>query len=95
MVALERTLLWQTEVVGLNRGQLGQLDVELSQMGPSDLLVKRLGEHAVERTKRGGVSGSRDGKGDDSPLTGHPMGKPPAGSREQSGPRSGWRTSMT
>lgn len=45
MVGLVRTLDGQTKVVGLDLGHGGELDAELSQVGTSDLLVKRLGEH--------------------------------------------------
>lgn len=45
VVGLVRTLDGQTEVVGLYLGHGGELDAELSQVGTSDLLVKRLGEH--------------------------------------------------
>lgn len=45
VVGLVRTLDGQTKVVGLDLGHGGELDAELSQVGTSDLLVERLGEH--------------------------------------------------
>jgi hypothetical protein len=45
VVALVWTLLGETEVLGLDRGELGELHVELSQVSTSDLLVEGLGEH--------------------------------------------------
>ena len=45
VVGLVRTVLGETEVVGLLCGQLGQLDVQSSQVRPGHLLVQLLGEH--------------------------------------------------
>lgn len=47
MVWLVWTVDWQTDVVGLGRGEGGELDVELLKMGSGDLLIERLGEHAM------------------------------------------------
>jgi len=44
-------LVWssngETQVFSLSGGHLGQSNIELSQMGTSDFLIQRLGEHAV------------------------------------------------
>ena len=45
VVGLVRTLDGETEVVGLLGGELGELDVELGQVGSGNLLVEGLGEH--------------------------------------------------
>lgn len=52
MVGLVRTANGETEVVGLLCGHGGELDVELTQVGTSDLLVKSLGEHATSQRLR-------------------------------------------
>jgi hypothetical protein len=45
VVGLVRAVGGKTEVVGLDGGHLGELDVKLSQVGTRDLLVEGLGEH--------------------------------------------------
>merc|ERR1719213_761952 len=45
MVGLVRPILRESQVVGLLCGQLGELDVESSQVRPGHLLVQLLGEH--------------------------------------------------
>ena len=45
MVWLVGTVLRESQIVGLLGGQLGELDVQGSQVGPGHLLVQLLGEH--------------------------------------------------
>merc|ERR1712020_796689 len=45
MVGLVGTVHRESQVVGLLVGELGQLDVQSTQVGPGDLLVQLLGEH--------------------------------------------------
>ena len=45
MVWLVGTVLRESQIVGLLGGQLGELDVQSSQVGPGHLLVQLLGEH--------------------------------------------------
>ena len=45
MVGLVWAVNRESQVVGLLVGELGQLDVQSSQVGPGDLLVQLLGEH--------------------------------------------------
>ena len=45
MLGLEGTLGVEAEVLGLNGGQLGELDTNLGQVRGSDLLIELLGEH--------------------------------------------------
>ena len=45
MVGLVWAVNRESQVVGLLVGELGQLDVQSSQVGPGDLLVELLGEH--------------------------------------------------
>jgi hypothetical protein len=49
VVGLVRTVLGETEVLGLLGGHLGELDAELTKVGSGNLLVERLGEHAERR----------------------------------------------
>ena len=44
-IALERTVDVQTKVVGLDRSELGQLDVDVLQVQTGHLLVEDLGQH--------------------------------------------------
>lgn len=60
MVGLVRTLDGQTEVVSLNLSHGGELNAELSQVGTSNLLVKRLGEHVDTERVSLGVSPKGD-----------------------------------
>jgi hypothetical protein len=57
VVGLVRAVGGKAKVVGLDGGHLGQLDVELGQVGTSDLLIEGLGEHASERQRGQGRSG--------------------------------------
>lgn len=45
VVRLVGTINGDTEILALSVREGGELDVELSQMGPSDLLIKFLGEN--------------------------------------------------
>jgi hypothetical protein len=45
VLGLERTFGGKTKVLGLHRGQLGQLDVDVSQVQSSDLFVENLWEN--------------------------------------------------
>jgi len=45
VLGLEGALGVETEVLGLDRGELGQLDTNLGQVRRSDLLIELLGEH--------------------------------------------------
>lgn len=44
-IALERTVNVQAEVLGLNRSELGQLDVDVVQVSTGNLLVEDLRQH--------------------------------------------------
>lgn len=43
-LGLERTLSWQTKIVGLLLAELGELSVDVLEMQKGDLLVKDLGQ---------------------------------------------------
>lgn len=88
VVGLVRTVLGETEVVGLLGRHLGELDAELTEMGSGNLLVEGLGEHARL------VSGNNH-RCSETKLTGHQGGKRSRWSRERSGPRSGWQMNKT
>ena len=60
MVRLVRTVDRETEVVGLDGGELGELDVELRQVGSGTLLVERLREHVDTEGVRGSVGPEGD-----------------------------------
>jgi hypothetical protein len=49
VLGLVRAVDGEAEVVGLLGGELGELDAELGAVRAGDLLVERLGEHAVAR----------------------------------------------
>lgn len=55
VLKLVRTTDIETEVFGLDRSELGELDAASSKMGTGDLLVERLGEHVDADWVRGVV----------------------------------------
>lgn len=55
-VALERTLNRETEVLGLDLGELGKLDVDVCQMEKSNLLIENLGEDVDTDIKLAGLA---------------------------------------
>ena len=60
MVGLVWTVLRETEVVGLLCGQLGQLDVQSSEVRPGHLLVQLLGQHEHSHLVIGGLAPQLD-----------------------------------
>ena len=60
VVGLVRTVLGETEVIGLLCGQLGQLDVQSSQVRPGHLLVQLLGQHEHSNLVLGGLAPQLD-----------------------------------
>ena len=81
MVWLVRTVYGETEVVGLLGGHLGELDVELGQVGSGNLLVEGLGEHVD--TERVGLGVGPEGN------LGHDL------VGERTGHDEGWVSSST
>lgn len=48
VAGLVRTVDRDIEILGLDVGELGELDVEIRQVKTGDLLVELLGQHAAE-----------------------------------------------
>lgn len=47
MIGFVRTGNWNIEILGLNIGEGREFYIELLQVGPSNLFIELLGEHAV------------------------------------------------
>ena len=47
MLGLVRTLDGKTDIVGLVLAQCGEFDTKLTDVSPSDLFIKLLGQHAT------------------------------------------------
>ena len=60
MVGLVGTADGDVKVLGLFRGECGELDVQLSKVGTSDLLVELLGKHVDTERERGRVGPQGD-----------------------------------
>lgn len=60
MLSFVRSLNWETKVLGLNISQLGQLNIDVSQMQSGHLLVENFGQDIDAHVELAGLSELRE-----------------------------------